>query len=303
MRTDRPSIGEFSGAFNISDEDYATMHFKNTKRLTIDSHLPTLSDAELAQLREQVRCQLIAWKEAESDRLIKMLGTQDYFAFDEDGQVDRTFNIWLSSARALRMVDVLQLQELLSRSFRFWRIVIRLPAGVAPDITIYRDHYIVGDKHRTTEEVFLGDMKKSIEAQLYSTQRYEQLQVLLKKNTWRSVDEHRRIGRSPFLKSTLDKFSNYDATIWLAIANSHKETNRYTIHDLEVCGNRYEKHAAFTLYGNFDAKLTWRAQPKRESSWLIVPYPLKSDCEGKLFILRGFDRQRKEQWQIEGRDL
>lgn len=303
MRNDRPSIGEFHGAFNLNDKDYKKLYLSIAKRLNIDHPLPKLTIEEVNQLRDQVRCVFSHWKEAASIHLINFLGPLDYFVFDEEGQSDRTLNVNLSSARGLQLVDVLRLQDVLCRGFNFWRIVLRLPAGPAPDVTIYRDHYIAGDIDLASEIDFSEFLKASVEAETYSVSRHKQLQVLLDSNSWTFLDEERSIVRAPFLDSALGDFEDLNATIWLGVKHGPKSKVQFAIRKVKIGEHEYRKSVAFNLYGTLDKNRKWTIQTELESSWIMLPFPVLRDCQHQDLTVCGFDNLKQVQWEATYKNL
>jgi len=303
MRNDRPSIGKFHGAFNLNDKDYKEIFLGFADRLNIDTALPKLSIAEVNQLRDQVRCVFSHWKESASINLLSFVGPFDYLAFDEDGQSDRTLNVHLSSARGLQLVDVLRLQDVLCRAFNFWRIVLRLPAGPAPDVTVYRDHYVAGDIDLASESDFSGHLKACVGAELYSVARHKQLQVLLDSNSWTSLDQERSILRTSFLDSSLDDFGELNATIWLGVRNGQKNKIRFAVRKMKIGEREFRKAVGFSLHGTVDENLKWTIQNELGSSWIMLPFPVLLDCRHQDFTISGFDNLKEVQWEAKYKDL
>jgi|GEM_PF-3553814 len=303
MRNDRPSISEFHGAFNLNDKDFKELYLSTAKRLNIDNPLPKLTISEVNQLRDQVRCVFDHWKEAVSIHLINFVGPLDYFSFDEEGQSDRTLNVHLSSARELQLVDVLRLQDVLCRAFNCWRIVLRLPSGLAPDITIYRDHYIVGDTDLASESGFGEFVKVSVGAENHSLSRNEQLKVLLDSNSWTLLDQERSILRAPFFDSSLGDFDELNATIWLGVKYGPKSGVRFTVREIRIEEHEYGSALGFRLYGMVDKSRKWTIQKELDSSWVMLPFPVLRDCYHKAFTVSGYDSLKEVQWEATYKNL
>jgi hypothetical protein len=298
----RPSIGKFSGIFNLNDRDFSRVQTDFTKRLTIDESLPLLTAGEIEFVQSIIRNFLSAWIEIQNTSIVQFLGEDRYFAFDEQAPRDRTCNIWISSCKHVNLVLVDQLKSIVNKDLRSWRLVVRLPSGDEPDITIYRDTCIVGDVERPTQDEFKKVFSEwDASEKLHINAKSMQVRWLVGRKPLSTLDASREIFQLAFFFAPFGRFENQelDATLWVGTSGGNLGGNPHRISLVRIDGFNFTP-SIFCFEGTLSPEDGWTFEKAANAYGEIIPIPIPSSSFGKTFVLTGFDNQSNARWEVEG---
>lgn len=301
MNRSRPSIGEFCGTFNLSDDDYSKGRTEYSTRLNVDDNLPSLSKNEIEIVQNRLRGFLTAWREVQSTSLVQYIGTERYYAFDEQMPHDRTCNVWVSTCTHLDLPMIEELRTIVSNDLPLWRVILRLPHGETPDITIYRDCYLGGDIESPSEGEF-----ETLLARWRSAEKKDvagksaQVVKLVRRRPLSNLDGTGSIFQLAFFSTPFGDIENerLDATLWVGTSGSVRGAVPHRIKFALVDGIEF-KPSIFSFEGSLSKLNGWEFQKASDACGQILPILVPSSTAGRAFVLVGFDNQTNSRWELE----
>ena len=298
----RPSIGEFSGSFNLSDDDYSKLKTEYSTRFNVDDNLPSLSKNEIESVQDRLRNFLMAWREVQSTSVVQCLGTERYYALDEQSPHDRTCNVWVSTCTHLNLPMIDELRAIVSNDLPLWRVILRVPHGETPDITIYRDCYLCGEIENPSEgefETLLAEWKAAEEK--YVAGKSAQVLKLVRRSPLSNLDETGSIFQLAFFSTPFGDVENerLDATLWVGSSGSVRGVVPHRIKFALIDGIQY-RPSIFSFEGSLTGPNGWQFEKALDACGQILPIPVPTSSEGRVFVLVGFDNQTNSRWELDG---
>ncbi len=158
MTGSRPSVGEFTGYYNISESDFRRISSLDWKSSVIAeaADLPRLSTQEDRLVKKSIEllCARAGFTITDLDDYVECKWPIPCVSIETE-QIDRTVRLWISSAQTLNFELIEWFVEALKTQFPLWRIVLRLPRGDTPDAVIYKDCVRFGDGKIFSREEFM----------------------------------------------------------------------------------------------------------------------------------------------------
>lgn len=302
MNSIRPSIGQFSGYFNLHDKDYSRLENSCSSRLNTASKIPLLSKREFALAYKVVRSCLLDWNEIADKELVPFLWPDRCFAFDEVFPLDRTLNVWFATCKYIELPLIERFREQISHQLPLWRIVLRLPRGDNADITIYPDTYIVGDTAMPLDRRF-----EDVSKQWY---RAEEVDLLEKSNQVRSLrgclpistlDEKLNVFQLAFFRAPFGIVEDprLGATLWLGTSSSKRGTVPNRFRYLRIGESEY-RPSIFSLSGTLGSNGNWDFQRLDDACGEVMPFPIPTSAAGLEFTLAGSENKTYKKWEVSG---
>ena len=301
MSKTRPSIGEFSGYFNISSRDRVRLGGESHFNLHAADTLPDLTKEEVLDIRRNIAPAIDGWTQIPDAARLPYLWPAKYFAYDEVEIIDRTLNIHFATCRDVTSALISQLQAILVH-YCTWRSVLRFPRGDDADLTLYYDAVLIGDD--LSEDLTTLDSAKNrwLAAERRELEhRANQVTQFGGNNPLCFLDESREVMQFAFFTSQQRSSGavNNSATIWFGSCGSLVGKVPHQIRCLRIADQEY-RPSIFTLSGVLDREAGWRFDSPSQSSAELLPFAIPQSSEGERFELIGIHNSTFEKWSVEG---
>lgn len=297
----RPSIGQFSGYYNINDHDFARFGIGRKPILQERSGIPNLTVAEIALLECAVRKRFTEWVFVSDKDIVDYKWPSPSFGLD-DTYVDRTMNVWTSTSRFLESKLLLSLSELLRDDFALWRIIVRLPRGDEADCTLYRDMILIGDEVFKSDEVLTSRKVVWQEAEEQDlAPRALQINMLSKASPEIFLDQNRGIFHFTVVPGAFgfDASKNVRRTAWFGYRCDHPADSPHRIEKLLIDGLEIVPGAT-EIPGCLSVGSGWKVSPWSEANTRLVHFSLDQAIKGNRYKLSGYSTADLDEWRYSG---
>lgn len=297
----RPSIGQFSGYYNINHRDYERFSSGRKPILQESADIPDLTVAEIAQLEYAVRDCLTEWIFVSDKSIVDYKWPSPSFGLDGN-YVDRTMNVWTATSRFLESKLLLRLSQLLRDDFALWRIVVRLPRGDEADCTVYPDAIRVGDDILKSD----ADLTlRKVEWQQAEDQdlapRAHQINVLSGESPNIYLDKNRGIFQFAVLPGAFgfDASKNVRRTAWFGYRCDDPKDAPHRIEKLIIDGLDIVAGAT-EIPGHLSGRSGWCVSPWSKANSRLVYFSLDQAIKGNRYKLIGYSTAELRDWRYSG---
>lgn len=290
MTSSRPSVGEFTGYYNISEFDFRRISSLDWKSTVIRdaANLPSLSIQEDRLVKKSIMrlCAQAGFTITDLDDYVECHWPIPSVSIETE-QIDRTVRLWISSAQTLKFELIEWFVDALKAQFPLWRIVMRLPRGDTPDAVVYKDCVRFGDDKVFSREEFMKHKTNWVNAeQEVLPHRAKQFSQLNHSKPVMFLDDQRTIFLlGIFTESFLLPAPFFaTSTLWFGC-----QKGAYEFSSLHISFESYDLIDVSCPGGILDQNSLWQFASSKRAKCSCFYFQVETPVPKTSFVLLGTD--------------